>query len=158
MTAAVEYLGSLSTVGQDRAARLDSAFRRIAAHERTLTRMTLERLNAIPGLTLYGIVDPARSDERTPTFCFNLESWTAPELSAELGQRGVFTYHGNYYALGAMTALGLESSGGAVRAGYLHYTTPGEADRFCEVVASLAQRKARRRAPERAGPAAGAEA
>ena len=27
-----------------------------------------------------------------------------------------------------MTALGLEPSGGAVRAGYLHYTTPEEAD------------------------------
>jgi cysteine desulfurase family protein (TIGR01976 family) len=151
MTAAVEYLGSLATVGQDRAARLDSAFRRIAAHESILTRMTLERLSAIPGLTLYGIVDPARPDKRTPTFCFNLEGWTAPELSAELGQQAIFTYHGNYYALGAMTALGLEPSGGAVRAGYLHYTTPEEADRFCEVVASLAQRKARGRAPEPAG-------
>ena len=80
------------------------------------------------------------SDERTPTFCFNLDGWTAAELSIELGRRGIFTYHGNYYALGAMTAFGLESSGGAVRAGYLHYTTPEEADRFCEVVSALARR------------------
>ena len=47
-----------------------------------------------------------------------------------LGEQGLFTYHGNYYALGAMTALDLESSGGAVRAGYLHYTTEEEADRL----------------------------
>ncbi len=79
-----------------------------------------------------------RTDERTPTFCLNLDGWTAPALSTELGRRGIFTYHGNYYALGAMTALGLEPSGGAVRAGYLHYTTAEEADRFCEVVSTLA--------------------
>jgi selenocysteine lyase/cysteine desulfurase len=37
-----------------------------------------------------------------------------------------------------MTALGLEESGGAVRAGYLHYTTMTEAERFCDELASLA--------------------
>jgi selenocysteine lyase/cysteine desulfurase len=36
------------------------------------------------------------------------------------------------------TALGLEPNG-AVRAGYLHYTTLEEADRFCEVLAALAR-------------------
>ncbi len=56
----------------------------------------------------------------------------------ELGKLGLFTYHGNYYALGVTTALGLEESGGAVRAGYLHYTTRDEADRLCDALASLA--------------------
>jgi selenocysteine lyase/cysteine desulfurase len=37
-----------------------------------------------------------------------------------------------------MTALDLEASGGAVRAGYLHYTTLDEADRLCDALASLA--------------------
>ena len=77
--------------------------------------------------------------ERTPTFCFNLDGWTPEALSGELARRGLFTYHGNYYALGVMTALGLEQSGGAVRAGYLHYTTPEEADRLCDALTSLAR-------------------
>jgi cysteine desulfurase family protein (TIGR01976 family) len=136
--AAIEYLESLGADGGDRRARLDLAYARIEAHERDLTRRTLERLNDIPGLRLYGIGDPARADERAPTFCFNLDGWTAEALSTELGNRGLFTYHGNYYALGVMLALGLEESGGAVRAGYLHYTTPEEADRLCDAVASLA--------------------
>jgi cysteine desulfurase family protein (TIGR01976 family) len=136
--AAVQYLESLGTDGEDRSGRLDSAFARIEQHERVLTRHTLERLAEIPGLRLYGIADPARADERTPTLCFNLDGWTARELSAALGERGIFTYDGNYYALNAMTALGLEESGGAVRAGYLHYTTPEEAERFCAVLAELA--------------------
>jgi cysteine desulfurase family protein (TIGR01976 family) len=143
--AAVGYLESLATGGSTRKARLDSAFRRITAHEAVLTRHTLQRLDEVPGLVLYGIGHPARADERTPTFCFNLNGWTAPELSTELGRRGIFSYHGNYYALGAMIALGLEPSGGAVRAGYLHYTTLEEADRFCDVVSHLARRTSPKR-------------
>ena len=136
--AAIVYLESLGAPGADRSTRLDLAYSRIEAHERDLTRRTLERLNEVPGLRLYGIGDPARVHERTPTFCFNLDGWSPEALSVELAGRGLFTYHGNYYALGVMTALGLEESGGAVRAGYLHYTTTKEADRLCDAVASLA--------------------
>jgi cysteine desulfurase family protein (TIGR01976 family) len=136
--AAIEYLESLGGEGGERRARLDLAYARIEAHERTLTQYTLRRLRDIPGLRLYGIAEPERAGERTPTFCFNLGSWTPQGLSAELARRGLFTYHGNYYALGAMTALGLEETGGAVRAGYLHYTTAEEVERFCDELASLA--------------------
>ena len=80
----------------------------------------------------------ARAGERTPTFCFNLDGLPPDALSARLAQHGLFTYDGNYYALAAMTALGLEKSGGAVRAGYLHYTTLEEADRLCDTLAALA--------------------
>jgi cysteine desulfurase family protein (TIGR01976 family) len=136
--AAIEYLESLGAPRGDRPGRLDLAYARIDAHERALTVHTLERLREIAGVRLYGIGDPARVEERTPTFCFNLDGWTPEALSAELGKRGLFTYHGNYYALGVMTALGLEESGGAVRAGYLHYTTADEAERLCDALASLA--------------------
>jgi cysteine desulfurase family protein (TIGR01976 family) len=134
---AIEYLESLGAEGEDRRSRLDLAYARIEAHERALTSHTLARLSAIRGLRLYGIGDPARVHERTPTFCFNLDGWTPERLAAELADRGLFAYHGNYYALGVMTALGLEPAGGAVRAGYLHYTTRQEADRLCDTLASL---------------------
>jgi cysteine desulfurase family protein (TIGR01976 family) len=143
LLAAIAYLESLGAEADDRSGRLDLAYTRIEAHERALTRRTLERLHEVPGLTLYGIADPDRAAERTPTFCLNLERFSAAELSAELGRRGLFTYDGNYYALEAMTALGLEQSGGAVRAGYLHYTTAEEAERFCDAIASLARREPR---------------
>jgi cysteine desulfurase family protein (TIGR01976 family) len=135
--AAIEYLESLGAEAGERRARLDLAYERIEAYERDLTRRTLERLSEIPGLSLYGIGDPARAHERTPTFCFNLDGCAPEALSMSLSERGLFTYPGNYYALGVMTALGLEESGGAVRAGYLHYTTAEEADRLCDAVASL---------------------
>jgi len=136
--AAIEYLESLGGEGEDRHRRLDLAYARIEAHETALTALTLERLATIPGLRLYGIGDSARVRERTPTFCFNLDGWTPRRLSEELAARGLFTYNGNYYALEVLTALDLERTGGAVRAGYLHYTTAEEADRLCATLASLA--------------------
>jgi cysteine desulfurase family protein (TIGR01976 family) len=141
--AAIQYLESLGAKVDDRRRRLDLAYSRIEAHESALTKHTLQRLTEIRGLQVYGIKDPARVHERTPTFCFNLDGWTPDALCAELADRGLFTYHGNYYALAAMTALGLEPCGGAVRAGYLHYTTEHEADRLCDTLASLAPKPAR---------------
>ena len=135
---AIEYLESLGTECGDRCSRLDLAYARIEAHESALTTHTVERLRAIRGLRLYGITDPARVRERTPTFCFNLDPWRPDILCAELADGGLFTYHGNYCAIGTMTALDLEASGGAVRAGYLHYTVPEEADQLCDALAALA--------------------
>jgi cysteine desulfurase family protein (TIGR01976 family) len=141
--AAIDYLESLGAERHDRCSRLDLAYTRIETHECALARHTLERLSQIHGMHLYGIADPDRIRDRTPTFCFNLDGWRPDRLSGELANRGLFTYHGNYYALGPMTALGLEDSGGAVRAGYLHYTTAQEADRLCDTLASLAAKSAR---------------
>jgi cysteine desulfurase family protein (TIGR01976 family) len=138
LVAAIAYLESLGSRAPTRRERLNLAYARIEAHEAALTRHTLERLRDIAGLRLYGIAEPGRVAERTPTFCFTLHGWSAERLGRALGEQGLFTYHGNYYALGAMTALGLEPSGGAVRAGYLHYTTRQEADRLCDALASLA--------------------
>ncbi len=66
--AAIEYLESLGAEGSDRRGRLDLAYARIEAHESALTRHTLKRLSEIRGLQLYGIPDPTRVRERTPTF------------------------------------------------------------------------------------------
>jgi selenocysteine lyase/cysteine desulfurase len=59
-------------------------------------------------------------------------------VSEHLASRGIFTWDGNYYALALMEALGLESRGGAVRAGFLHYNTLEEADRLADAVAEIA--------------------
>ena len=84
-------------------------------------------------MTLYGI--PA-VEGRTPTFCFNVEGRRPREVAEALGERGIYVWDGNYYALEPMRALGLED-GGAVRAGFLHYTTEDEVDRLLEALAEL---------------------
>ena len=77
---------------------------------------------------------------RTPTFCFNLAGHAPREVAERLGERGLYVWDGNYYALEPMLALGLDPAEGAVRAGFLHYTTEEEVDRLLEALASMADR------------------
>ena len=126
-TAAIEYLRELG--GGD----LDSAFALIEEHE---TRLSARFLSGLPdGVSLYGIRTP---EGRTPTFCFNVEGRAPGELAELLGEQDLYVWDGNYYALEPMRALGVEDSGGAVRAGFLHYTTEDEVDRLLEALAELA--------------------
>jgi len=130
--AAIEYLRGLGD------GDLDSAYARIRAHEDALARDVLERLPAIPGVTLHGIAEPDRVAERTPTFCFTVDG-SAPRAVAEhLAAEDVYVWDGNYYALSLMESLGLEEHGGAVRAGFLHYNTAEEADRLVAAVERVA--------------------
>ena len=123
--AAIDYLRSLGD------GDLDTAFERIQGHETDLAKRFLAGLP--DGVTLYGI--PA-VEGRTPTFCFNVEGRPPREVAEALGERGIYVWDGNYYALEPMRALGLED-GGAVRAGFLHYTTEDEVDRLLEALSEL---------------------
>jgi cysteine desulfurase family protein (TIGR01976 family) len=129
--AAIDYLRSLGD------GDLDCAFERIGDHEERLSKRFLEGTAEVPGLDLYGIADPERVAERTPTFCFNLGEHEPRRLAAELADRDIYVWDGDYYALAPMRALGL-SERGAVRAGFLHYTTEDEVDRLLVALAELA--------------------
>jgi len=87
-------------------------------------------LLTIPGLKLYGIVDPARFDWRCPTFGVRIEGHTPLELATRLGERGIFTWDGNYYALNLTERLDVEKDGGFLRIGLAHYNTAEEVDRL----------------------------
>ncbi|HEV3002801.1 MAG TPA: cysteine desulfurase-like protein [Solirubrobacteraceae bacterium] len=139
--AAIEYLASLGD------GDLDAAYARIREYEEGLSRVVLDRLPAIDGVTLYGVTDPAA---RTPTFCFTVDGATPRAVSEALAERDVYTWDGNYYALSVMEALGLEEHGGAVRAGFLHYNTAEEAERLCDAVEEIAaQGRGAARVPRR---------
>ena len=124
--AAIEYLRDVGD------GDLDAAFARIEEHE---TQLTARFLSGLPdGIQLYGIRTP---EGRTPTFCFNVDGRSPRQVAELLGERELYVWDGNYYALEPMRALGLADSGGAVRAGFLHYTTEDEVDRLLEALADL---------------------
>ncbi len=130
--AAINYLAGL-TEGSSRQAGLDAAFAAITEYETTLAAHTLHRLREINGLQIFGITDEARLDERAPTFTFRHPTCPPREMARRLGKTGIFTWHGNYYALPLTEALGIEPEG-AVRAGFLHYNTLEEADRLVDAL------------------------
>lgn len=136
--AAIDYLASLGgDGGATRDARLDTAYARIREHEEAITAHVLERLAATGGVRLYGITETDRVHERTATFCFTVDGLSPREVSERLAAEAIYTWNGNYYALSLMEALGLEEHGGAVRAGFLHYNTRAEADRFCDALQTI---------------------
>jgi len=102
----------------------------IHAHERALTEKLISGLLAIPGLKLYGIADPRRFDHRCATTVVRIEGHTPLELSTKLGERGFFTWDGNYYALNLTEQLDVERFGGFLRIGLAHYNTMEEVERL----------------------------
>jgi cysteine desulfurase family protein (TIGR01976 family) len=97
-------------------------------YERRLSERLIQGLLQVTGLKLYGITDPARFDWRTPTVAVTLAGHTPYAVAERLGDRGIFTWHGNFYALGLTEKLGLESTGGLLRIGLLAYNTFDEID------------------------------
>jgi cysteine desulfurase family protein (TIGR01976 family) len=140
VTAAIEYLAELGQRIKPAATRrvaLVEAMEAIKAYERGLSERLIAGLLAIPGLTFYGISDPARFDMRTPTVAVRLAGRTPRELAEALGRRGIFCWDGNYYAINLTERLGVEADGGMLRIGLVHYNTAEEIDRLLEALNEL---------------------
>jgi selenocysteine lyase/cysteine desulfurase len=118
--------------------QLKTAMSAVRAYERPLVGKLIKGLQAIPGVILYGIVDPAHFDRRAPTVAFTLQGYTPRQVAERLGQAGIFVWDGNYYALAVTEWLSVEESGGMVRVGIAHYNTPEKVERLLAVVNDLA--------------------
>jgi len=132
--AAVEYIAELgrrcdSSV-RDRRTALLAAYRSTVAYERALVTKLIAGLLEIPGLQFFGITDPQRFGERCSTVSFRLPKGTPTDAATFLGERGIFTWDGNFYALNLTERLGVEKLGGALRVGLVHYDTAEEVDRL----------------------------
>jgi selenocysteine lyase/cysteine desulfurase len=93
-------VGSVAMAAAARFLSHDLGWSRIIEHERALTSYALQKLNEIPGLTIYGPRDPDLPDDRLGVIAFNLEKvdhqLTAAVLSHEyaIGTRtGGFCAH-----------------------------------------------------------------
>jgi selenocysteine lyase/cysteine desulfurase len=122
-----------------RGRRLDlhSALAAIQAYERTLAAGLLDGLRTLPGVHLYGLTALEDLPRRVPTVALTIDGHTPRALAAALGERGIFAWDGNYYALAVMERLGLEETGGALRLGMAHYNTPDEVDRVVAALRSM---------------------
>ena len=136
LRAALAYLASIG--GPD--ADVRDAMQSIREYELGLCRAFLEQAGQVPGLKIYGITDPARVEERTPTFGVTLDGWNAAAVAARLGEQGIFVWDGHFYAVDVVDRLGLGSQGGLVRIGFAHYNTPAEVERVIGALADLAKR------------------
>ncbi|MFD5783778.1 cysteine desulfurase-like protein [Streptomyces sp. NPDC126933] len=138
VTAAVEHLASLDGAGTDvgtgsRRERLLASMTAVEAYEQRLFRTLLGGLEEMAHVTLYG--KPAH---RTATAYFRVAGHTPLEVAGHLAARGVNVWSGHNYAWELTGALGLRDTGGAVRAGLVHYNDSSDVDRLLAGVAELA--------------------
>ena len=148
-TAAVDYFASIGELMAadyfDRYPNFDG--RRQAVHaaldllfdyETTLASRLIAGLKQIPGVRIYGVTDPAAMDRRVPTVSVTVDGHHPDAVGIALGQRGIFCWTGNYYALEGTRFLGIEGSGGTVRLGPVHYNSAEEVDQVLNALADIA--------------------
>ncbi len=112
------------------------AMQSIQDYERGLVGYLLQQLSSIQGLSLLGLTRPEDLPHRVPTVACVSSRYTPRDMARELGEQGIFTWDGNYYAMALMDRLGLGEHG-ALRIGLAHYNTIDEIDRLIAILRDL---------------------
>jgi len=144
IAAAVDYIAELGRhcdpSVKSRRAALQAAYRATHRYETGLLTRLTAGLQTIPGMRIFGITDAKRFDERCSTLSFRLGDHNPTKIAAFLGERGIFTWDGNFYALNLSERLGVEQHGGVLRVGLVHYNTAEEVDRLLAALREFASR------------------
>lgn len=120
-----------------RRAELRAALEVIRRHESALVSRLLRGLAAIGGSRVLGVADPARTDERCPTVGFRLDGVDPGRVADRCVERGYAIWSGEFACFELMKRLGLDATGGIVRAGIAHYNTAEEVDGLVDVLRSF---------------------
>jgi cysteine desulfurase family protein (TIGR01976 family) len=134
VTAAVDHLASLG--GErfgSRRERIVGSMTAVHDYEQELFGALLGGLNALSQVTTYG-----KAASRTATAYFNVNGRPPAEVAAHLAERHINVWNGHNYAWELTGVLGLRDSGGAIRAGLVHYNNREDVDRLLTAVAELA--------------------
>ena len=141
--AAIDYISgigrTLEPSAQTRRSALRVAYQAIRSYERGLLDQMLDGLLSVPQIKVWGITEPSDRDQRFPTVAIRHPTISSKEFARKLAADGIFTWHGNYYALPLTEMIGVEPEG-MVRIGAVHYNTSDEVDRLIENVATAAGR------------------
>ncbi len=138
--AAIDYLADLSVRYGNVAAqaarreKLQATWQMLEPYEQGLSSILIDGLQAIPGVRIYGITNPAELDKRVATVSLRKEGTTPQRLAEALAAQNIFAWNGSFYALSISERLGVEQSGGFLRLGLAHYNTVEEIDRCLHVL------------------------
>jgi cysteine desulfurase family protein (TIGR01976 family) len=135
VVAAVDHLASLDpAAGGSRRERLLTSMTAVAEYEAELFARLLAGLTAMQHVTRYG-----HAARRAPTAFFTVAGHTPREVAEHLAARKINVWSGDNYAWELTGAFGLRDSGGAVRAGLVHYNDESDVERLLAAVAELAR-------------------
>jgi cysteine desulfurase family protein (TIGR01976 family) len=134
VAAAVDHLAGLDAAASGtRRQRLLASMAAAHDQEQRLFAVLTTGLAAMDKVTLYG-----NARNRTATAYFNVAGLTPRAVAEHLAERKVNVWDGDNYAWELAGALGVRDTGGAVRAGLVHYNDRSDTDRLLAAVADLA--------------------
>jgi cysteine desulfurase/selenocysteine lyase len=99
----------------------------IHQHEQALLQLTMDRLNAVPGINIYG---PAIA-HRGGIVSFRIADIHPEDLAAMLDQKGVFTRHGHHCTMPLHTHLGVSAT---TRVSLAAYNTTDDIDALMNAI------------------------
>src|SRR5690606_20922226 len=131
---AIEFFASMGK-GKTRREKIMTGFHEIGKYENRLAVRLREGLAAVEKVTLWQAGDDV---PKTPTIAFKVAGYEPQEVCVFLAEEhSIFTAAGHFYASTLGDVLGVNATGGWVRAGLAPYNTEEEVERFIAAIASL---------------------
>ncbi len=115
--------------------RMKRGMMAVQTYERELVSALIDGLCAIPGVTLVGITDGARFDQRVPTVAMVKEGHAPDEIASYLADNNIYVWSGNYYAVEIMERINRPE--GMVRIGIGQYNTIDEINKLLNLLELL---------------------
>ncbi|MDF2680575.1 MAG: cysteine desulfurase-like protein [Brevibacillus sp.] len=131
---AIEFIAGLGK-GQDLRERICTGYEVIEAYENALADKLRSALSEFDAVTLY---QAAPDVPKTPTIAFRVAGWSTQEFCARMCEDySIFIADGDFYAMTLADKLGINESGGWIRAGLAPYNTEEEVERFIRGIKEL---------------------
>ncbi|KAA0957050.1 cysteine desulfurase-like protein [Planococcus sp. ANT_H30] len=131
---AIEFFAGFGE-GETRRARILSGVAHIESYENSLANRLREGLSAIEGVI---VTQAAANVPKTPTVAFQVAGVEPGEICKKLAEdHSIFVAAGHFYASTLGEVLGVNDSGGWVRAGLAPYSTEEEVDRLIGAIKEL---------------------
>ena len=112
------------------AARAEAVHDLMRGHEVKLLQPLLDFVSARNSVRLLG---PAQAEGRAPTVALALQGPAEP-AAAKLAEDGIMAGGGDFYAVRALQAQGVDPDQGVLRLSFVHYTTAAEVDRLMDAL------------------------
>lgn len=131
---AIEFFAQFGE-GKSRRERILSGMEQIEVYENSLANRLREGLSAIEGVT---VTQAALNVPKTPTVAFQVNGIEPGEICRRLAEEhSIFVAAGHFYASTLGDVLGVNDSGGWVRAGLAPYSTEEEVERLIDAIKNL---------------------
>lgn len=134
VTEAIKFIASLGE-GETFKEKIKSGYKSIEEYEDMLANKVREELAKIEKITMF---QAPKYIKKTPTIAFNVEGISPANFTKRMSDEySIFIADGDFYARTLAEKLGIDKTGGFIRAGLAPYNTMEEVNKFIKAVKEI---------------------